>query len=904
MVTENYRSRAVIVYSEHDELGIAVGTGFRVSDDAILTAAHVVENGGRIRVRPLFSEQDWVPATPHPALGEPESGLDLAVLRVPAGVLPEARGRHPAWLRIRGDSVEEDVEVEGLALPAKTSLEHLRDTYGVHGRISATDFTRSLTQGTVFVEVDEGEPGRSDRGAAWRGASGAVLVEVRTGQVVGVVNAVVAREPTRTTLRVTAVGTLTALADGLAIPITDLVDQRWARWALPPARTVDPALLGVRPVAGTDRSQAAYVRRDIHPRVVERLTADRYIVIDGDAAAGKTRLAYESLREAYPDLRILKPGNKAELKLIIELGPQDAVLWLDDYEQFLGGADGLSAVDLDRLRHRARNVVVATLRNQERNRLVGPDADRYSLGTDVRTVLDLGRGSEALFITRGLSATERQRAAESKDRHVLRALNHDDEHGFGAWLGNLPLVADEWHNARLERRFAAFLVAAAVDFRRAGYHEEISAEVLIEAAKSYDGTAPRRGMNVTEELDWACRPVRDSVSFLNKTDDGFRAFDYLVDDAQRKYAGHNPVTEGIWRAVLRIATPRQCLDVGRAAVEFWNGDIAIDAFQQGMAGSSAECANELGILLQEADPEAAEAAFREAVRQDGDGNPISSDARVNLAYLLARHRRLEDAIVCLEEASDELEASILLARILGGSRGRSDEAGRYLKAARDRYERAVAEGDSEMVFRYGIALFHSGRPEDAVAALIKAHDMGRAHAAERLSMILHRPEDIDLAIHYSEKASLLGSAAGAMNHGSKLSTSGRLAEAVTAYERAIDLGDLGVAGNLGLVLTRMNRPDEADEVWRKAADSGYPGSAYLYGAGRARSGDIETAEKYLHIAADGFRRELRFVNPVAHDYLIFTRRSLGWDEERIDRELDELERRQLSTRTIRSFGSR
>ena len=153
--------------------------------------------------------------------------------------------------------------------------------------------------------------------------------------------------------------TLIAFAILLAAGIPDLVG--WVRRSrLPPASDIknrmrirdisNPLLVGVHPAApagpGRDRVPV-FVARDIMAGLREMLLRDRFVLLVGESASGKSRAAYEAIRELFPGGRLVAPPGRDELpaRLDVAMEHPGCVLWLDDLERFLGDG-GLTRADV------------------------------------------------------------------------------------------------------------------------------------------------------------------------------------------------------------------------------------------------------------------------------------------------------------------------------------------------------------------------------------------------------------------------------------------------------------------------------------------------------------------------------------------------------------------------------
>ncbi|SRR5690606_16042689 len=137
--------------------------------------------------------------------------------------------------------------------------------------------------------------------------------------------------------------------------------------------------------ARLDHIAPTYVRREHHDEVSAYLRPGGFVLIAGVSAAGKSRLAFETISAQLPGHRLLVP--EGELQAVAEeaVATRKCVVWLDDLERFLG--DGrLSTTVVDKIlagngHHR---VIVATIRREELSRLKD-DPDRLD---DRRRVLE------------------------------------------------------------------------------------------------------------------------------------------------------------------------------------------------------------------------------------------------------------------------------------------------------------------------------------------------------------------------------------------------------------------------------------------------------------------------------------------------------------------------------------
>ena len=126
---------------------------------------------------------------------------------------------------------------------------------------------------------------------------------------------------------------------------TSVLDRQSPLYVCPVDRIVDPIRLGVHPAAvayaadGSRNRTPPFVARDALAPLRTALQDDRFVLVVGDSAAGKTRLAFEAMRECLPRHCCIAPEwAEALVDAVAEArARRPAVLWLDDLERFLGG---------------------------------------------------------------------------------------------------------------------------------------------------------------------------------------------------------------------------------------------------------------------------------------------------------------------------------------------------------------------------------------------------------------------------------------------------------------------------------------------------------------------------------------------------------------------------------------
>ncbi|UUV32216.1 tetratricopeptide repeat protein [Amycolatopsis roodepoortensis] len=455
----------------------------------------------------------------------------------------------------------------------------------------------------------------------------------------------------------------------------------------------DPILLRVHPAGARndkpDDRIPPYVLRDFQPRLLTALAGGGFVLLVGDSTAGKTRAAYEAMREVLPDHVLVAPSTRASLDTVLPtaLGQRRCVVWLDDLERFLG-AGGLTATMTARmLGDGDRDVLIlATMRTAEHDRYSVRQQDtvdgRQEAWRAGREVLEL---AQVIDVRREWSDAELRRAADYIDDPRIRtALRHCPQFGLAEALAAGPELAQDWRNAwraGAHPRGAA-LVAAAVGCRRAGLHEPVPVSLLAELAE--DHLARRQGPLLRPEplddaLAWATTVSHGTSSLLLPTRQPgyYLAFDYLVD-----LTGHAAISPATWHRLIEHATPAQAFDIGTAARGYIQYPAAAAAFTKAAASSVPDAdimlADAIGSL---GDLPGAERMLEEAVARRiatiGPDNPGTLRARFHLALMTSYTAEFAAAATRLESLvsdqqrvlgsghTDTLTSRMLLANFVG-----------------------------------------------------------------------------------------------------------------------------------------------------------------------------------------------------------------------------------------------
>jgi hypothetical protein len=423
------------------------------------------------------------------------------------------------------------------------------------------------------------------------------------------------------------------------------------RGELPLVRDLDdPVSLGVHPAAAVDdRKRApAFIARDIAARLHEALLRDRFVVLVGESAAGKSRAAYEAMRVLLPDRRIVEPlGRQAvPAALAAAVGVPGCVLWLDDLERFLGegGLTGADVANLLAARGSAR-FIIATLRAGEQAKFSG----RIGPGPGGVSSEALRHGREVLHLAasvsvpRPWSAAELARAAEhATDPRIEGALDQSGRFGIAEYLAAAPQLLADWRNgwAPGTHPRGAALVLAAVDARRAGVHRPLPAVLLGQMHEPYlrdRGGTLLRPESMDAALDWATTALHGTSSLLVPSDSGtFLPFDYLIDSITREQIPAEALT-----VLLATASPGEAWDIGQAAWQWGHLDQAEAAFALAQAGDPKAFGMRYYVILDRDGQQPALAFARQVLAERehalGPDHPDTLEAQAMLIWVQAEH---------------------------------------------------------------------------------------------------------------------------------------------------------------------------------------------------------------------------------------------------------------------------
>jgi tetratricopeptide (TPR) repeat protein len=592
------------------------------------------------------------------------------------------------------------------------------------------------------------------------------------------------------------------------------------------------------------RGRDLYVHREIDERLDEALSEKPFVLIIGDALAGKSRTAYEAARRltrdgVQHDPVVLVPRNAAAVEKILHLDPpldwpKPALLWLDDLTE--GELADLSDV-LDRLGNRV--IVLGNITAQRHERVTYSDS---SIGRDARLVL---KRAHKVRLEADLTDRELSEARASYPDEEFKA-------GIGEQLVAADVLLDRYDDARQGAEPHGWaIVQAAIDWVRMDIgrpirQSELAAQYPLYLAVVRPNTEPQSDLTVP--LEWACKPVSSHLALLQRHhayggEPSFLPFGYLVAIADGQHDRRpQPIPDSAWDQLPSLATPDEVL---RAATSAYYRNLpkptqrllqaVIDI---GHVESAGIAAFNLGVLLaKEGDIPGAQAAYRQAI--DIGHTESAGIAAHNLGMLLAKEGDIPGAQAAYRQAIDightesAGEAAFKLGVLL-------EEQG-DIPGAQTLFRQAIDIGHTEWVgiaaLSLGVLLAKEGDIPGAQDAYRQAIDIGHTEwagiAALSLGVLLEEQGDIPGAKASYRQAIDIGhtESAGeaAFKLGVLLAKEGDIPGAQTAYRQAIDIGHAESAGeaafSLGLLFAKEGDIPGAKAAYRQAIDIGHAESA-------------------------------------------------------------------------------
>ena len=604
-----------------------------------------------------------------------------------------------------------------------------------------------------------------------------------------------------------------------------------------PVRAWDAQRLGVHRAISADAAPGqampeltVYVERDHDVRLRDLLSSPAgpvMVVVVGGSSTGKTRAAFEAVRQCLPDWSLLRPVDAADLLDQVRSGAAgpETVLWLNETQIFLRGQPDVS-VALRRLLAGSEPVVVmGTIWPEFWKELTPtPDDGGPDVNHQARELLlhDADRVDvPEAFAGRDLAQLNRVLATDPRLATAAEAAGSDCK-VVQVLAGGPELVQRYDHPADAEDRFGKAVLTAAMDTRRAGCESPIGGSFLEAAAPAYMDPSDRAGAPDTwfvTGLAHATREIRGIAALTGQRQapgigpaDGYVLHDYLDQHGRLTRRGEL-IPGAVWDALTaNVLDPADRTRLAQQAE--WRGlyryavDLARPAAEAGEAAAMQLMARRLAAAGQSGEAaewtrRAAEAGDTMAVqlyakRLDDDGDRDGADAILGTAA-----------------AAGDTSALVSLA-------ARLDEAGKAEDAERLLVQGAQA-GDTVVMERLAARFDQAGRRDDAEGWLRQAAEAGDTAAMQQLAARL------DEAGNTEEAEGWLVRAAQADDHFAhfvrgrlfqRLDAAGRPDEAEAWLRRDIDAGNTSYTVILAGRLDQAGNAGEAGELRQRAREAG------------------------------------------------------------------------------------
>ena len=388
-------------------------------------------------------------------------------------------------------------------------------------------------------------------------------------------------------------------------------------------KVTNRGLLGIHPSiplpAGADaslnRDLPLYIPRDLDNELQRWITAHRrsggFLLLVGPAASGKTRCAYELVREMLANWPIFMPPSADTLTRYFETNPhhRKLVVWLDESQDFLGPG-GLRTATIRRILGRPRPVIIiGTIWPEHYDTLTSTQdirtGERYPDSHDILTRL-----ADCMDLRLQFSPAELERAERCaiRDPRITQALKEATNWKLTETLAATEPLISRWLNAA--DPCGAAVISAAVIARRCGHPEPLPITVLEPLAESVL-TPADRGRATTAwfqpALDWARAPVCGHAAPLTPQAavpgviDGYQVSDVLVQYAvSHTSAPGHMLADSTWLLLIDHATPEACGYIAKVATpqsQAHQSAITELAFRKAANTKDARVMFNLGLLL-------------------------------------------------------------------------------------------------------------------------------------------------------------------------------------------------------------------------------------------------------------------------------------------------------------------
>ena len=752
-------------------------------------------------------------------------------------------------------------------------LKHLKDMlYQLYLDAGAP----SLDQITSWIAADDTLPGAPERDTVRR-CLGAPELPANQHDITSI-TAVLARaarwDPDEAQARARALWVDARMVSPLGRPVRDLTD---------------PLALKVHPVIDAPNAPVelpTYLRRchDSTLSALLRTAQDRpvMVVIVGESSTGKTRAAYEAVRDLLPDWNLHYPIAPSKPKALIDALGSDrllpkTVLWLDELREYLipAGGEEAAAHLHDFLQYSGAFAVIATIWPADWDLLTtDPTPDASAPYPQAR---DLLRSAAHRIDIDGTFDHTQLAEAMKNDSRLRQAYDSTEQHDQITQYLAAGFALTEWY-ATIHTKYpgAWAVITASMDAHRLGHPEPVPEEFLAVAGPRYllrDTWGTLHNDWLSEALHVSTRILRGAARPLTRIrpypDEDphpvrYQLADYLAQHGRIKRHVIFP-PESFWSAADRLDDPAAQVRLGLSAAacgRLWYGALLGKRATQMTEPTALK--HWAGILWHNGNQERAE----EYLRKAADLGDV--DALNDLAQYLSDSGKEGQIIELYEQAArvGQQDSLRLLANYLWehGDRHKAEEL----------YARAVDAGDKWARWWWADDLRSAGErdrivelcKEDATSAppdltlwwIPTLFRLGRAELAEELIAGLATStqkkealwrwaeqlwaRDRKRAEELFQQAVAAGDEHALRRWGRMLESSGELTRAKELLLQAATAGDDTSLWWLADMLWRHGLRDQAESFFVRAANAGcWRDVSYQWAEGLRKIGANEEAER-------------------------------------------------------------
>ncbi|GAB3400713.1 tetratricopeptide repeat protein [Flindersiella endophytica] len=517
--------------------------------------------------------------------------------------------------------------------------------------------------------------------------------------------------------------------------INELLRVKSPYSALPRLSEISDEAFGVALNKYGDRTDAPYVQRPVADRDVDLVLSKSeppypFLLVVGEALAGKTRTTLEAVRSAFggrnPAVIIPKNGRAlvdlTRVRPLPSIDPAPAIVWLDDIDGPL--LDHLSWPVIDEISRWALIVATIPLRRYQQLRRGG---------SDVATTAHMAL-SRAEVVELELALTDEE-LAQARWRYP----SEEFKRSVGEALVGAPELVSKYRIGGQANAPGTAIVQAMVDWRRAGLNWPIPDYELRRLFPLYlraidAGVAPD-AEQFTRGMDWATEPISMLEGLVHPVGSGktggWAALDYLVavDDGMGDLAAR-PVPGFAWQELLAMAGPADAFGIAVSAYLRGDHRAAADGFRYAIdaGGSSHRLAATVGsgmAMSKLGDNDGARAAFHTVI-ESGHRTQLPK-AALHLGLLLSKQGDVLGARTALDQAiaSDHPEHAPRAAFSLGLLLARHSEPA----AAEAAFNQAIRSGhpDASPSAAVGLGGILTARGDIAAARAVYQQAVNSGH---------------------------------------------------------------------------------------------------------------------------------------------------------------------------------